>query len=68
LKEDIRKYLENDEAIDSIDYLIELKNMYNNDKNVLSYIQMVISNIITPEYIFKKMCNIVDGYLFTEFK
>ncbi|XP_015372760.1 PREDICTED: nuclease SbcCD subunit C-like isoform X2 [Diuraphis noxia] len=40
-KEDIRKYLENDEAIDSIDYLIELKNnMCNNDSNLLHFIQM----------------------------
>ncbi|XP_022170360.1 uncharacterized protein LOC111033758 [Myzus persicae] len=39
-KEDIRKYLENDEAIDSIDYLIELKNkMCNNDANLLHFIQ-----------------------------
>ncbi|XP_022182622.1 autophagy-related protein 23-like [Myzus persicae] len=39
-KEDIRKYLENDEAIDSIDYLIELKNnVCNNDKNLLHFIQ-----------------------------
>ncbi|CAI6355173.1 unnamed protein product [Macrosiphum euphorbiae] len=38
-KEDIRKYLENDEAIDSIDYLIELKNnMCNNDTNLLHFI------------------------------
>ncbi|KAL4100931.1 hypothetical protein QTP88_020956 [Uroleucon formosanum] len=39
-KEDIRKYLENDEAIDSIDYLIELKNnMCNKDTNLLHFIQ-----------------------------
>uniref|UniRef100_A0A2S2PKF9 Kinesin-like protein n=1 Tax=Schizaphis graminum TaxID=13262 RepID=A0A2S2PKF9_SCHGA len=39
-KEDIRKYLENDEAINSIDYLIELKNnMYNNNINLLNFIQ-----------------------------
>jgi len=42
-KEDIRKYLENNEAIDSIDYLIELKNnMCNNDTNVLHFIHTVI--------------------------
>lgn len=42
-KEDIRKYLENDEAIDSIDYLIELKNnMCNNDTNLLHFIHTVI--------------------------
>ncbi|CAH1731946.1 uncharacterized protein LOC114126616 isoform X1 [Aphis gossypii] len=39
-KEDIRKYLENDEAIDSVDYLIELKNnMCNNNSNLLNFIQ-----------------------------
>ncbi|XP_025194250.1 autophagy-related protein 23-like [Melanaphis sacchari] len=39
-KEDIRKYLENDEAIDSVDYLIELKNnMCNNNTNLLNFIQ-----------------------------
>jgi len=42
-KEDIRKYLENDEAIDSIDYLIELKNnMCKNDTNLLHFIHTVI--------------------------
>lgn len=46
-KEDIRKYLENDEAIDSVDYLIELKNnMCNNNSNLLNFIQTVIINII----------------------
>jgi len=46
-KDDIRKYLENDEAIDSIDYLIELKNnMCNNDVNSLHFIKTVINNII----------------------
>jgi len=46
-KEDIRKYLENDEAIDSIDYLIELKNnMSNKDINLLNFIQTVINNVI----------------------
>ncbi|XP_025207227.1 uncharacterized protein LOC112603041 [Melanaphis sacchari] len=41
-KEDIRKYLENDEAIDTIDFLTELKNneMSNNQTNLLKYIQM----------------------------
>ncbi|XP_060856715.1 uncharacterized protein LOC132934432 [Metopolophium dirhodum] len=39
-KEDVRKYLENDEAIDSIDYLIELKNnMCSKDPNLLNFIQ-----------------------------
>jgi len=59
-KEDVRKYLENDEAIDSIDYLIELKNnMYNKDTNLLNSIQMVKHNIImhysiVPWYLKKK--------------
>lgn len=45
-KEDIRKYLENDEAINSIDYLIELKNnMYNNNINLLNFIQTVIKTL-----------------------
>ncbi|KAL4126284.1 hypothetical protein QTP88_010507 [Uroleucon formosanum] len=39
-KEDIRKYLENNEAIDSIDYLIELKsNMCSYDTNLLHFIR-----------------------------
>ncbi|VVC33108.1 Hypothetical protein CINCED_3A009059 [Cinara cedri] len=40
-KEVIRKYFENDEAIDCIDYLIELKNneVFNSDTNLLKYIQ-----------------------------
>lgn len=43
-KEDIRKYLENDEAINSIDYLIELKNYeaYNIDTDILRNMQSVI--------------------------
>lgn len=42
-KEDIRKYLENNEAIDSIDYLIELKsNMCSYDTNLLHFIRTVI--------------------------
>ncbi|XP_015376557.1 PREDICTED: uncharacterized protein LOC107170866 [Diuraphis noxia] len=39
-KDDVRRYLENDEAIDSIDYLIELKNnICNNDVNSLHFIK-----------------------------
>ncbi|CAH1731346.1 nuclease SbcCD subunit C-like isoform X1 [Aphis gossypii] len=40
-KEDIRKYLENDEAIDTIDFLTELKNnkVSNNETNLLKYVQ-----------------------------
>lgn len=42
-KEEIRRYLENDEAIDSIDYLIELKNNEKNTKlNLLKYIQTAV--------------------------
>jgi hypothetical protein len=43
-KEEIRKYLENDEAIDSIDYLIELRNseVGNNNKNLLKNNESVI--------------------------
>jgi len=46
-KEDIRKYLENDEVIGLVDYLIELKNnMCNKNSNLLNIIQTVIINII----------------------
>lgn len=43
-KEEIRKYLENDEAIDSIDYLVELKNseICNNNNNLLKNNEPVI--------------------------
>lgn len=47
--EDIRKYLENDEAIDSIDYLIGLKNdelksneLQNDDSNLLENIEVIL--------------------------
>lgn len=43
-KEEIRKYLENDEAIDTVDYLIELKNnnFCKNGKNLLKCVDSVI--------------------------
>lgn len=67
-KEEIRKYLENDEVIDSIDYLIELKNneVHNSNTNLLKHIKTVIQQfylcsfiVLRPIFVFYNLNKIV---------